>query len=415
MQTLTTTINAKADQCVKCGLCLPHCPTYRLFGNENESPRGRIALIQALANQQLPADPKLRQHLAHCLACRSCERVCPSGVRYGYLLDHSRQILQQQQALKGLKQRLARASLKVTTHKTWQRALQTGLYYYQISGLQGLLRISRLLKWLRLSRHDGLLPKMHPYRSFRTWYPARATRKGRLGLFIGCTGHLFDQQTLQDSIELLQRLGYEIIVPPQQTCCGALHQHQGDIDSARSLARQNIHAFADVDTIIYIASGCGAQLKAYSEYTWEDETQSRQTDAFAAQVREITAFLSNEALGQFCYKPLAQGIAIHTPCSLRNSLRQADASMAVLQHIPATRLTAIPTETGCCGAAGSYMLSQAELAGRIRQTSLDAIATLDAAIVTTTNVGCRLHLKAGLPDTYTLIHPVSLLVRQLDT
>lgn len=388
MSNLIPAINLKADQCVKCGLCLPHCPTYRLFQDENESPRGRIALMQALANQQIRADDKLGQHLAHCLGCRNCERVCPSGVDYGYLLDHGRQLLNQKFPVSGLKKYLNQTGLKLTQNKNAQRLLQSGLYYYQQSGLQTLLRVSGILKLLRINRFDSLIPTMQRYRAFKPNYPGDARTKGKLGLFVGCTGNLFDQSTLQKTIRLLQRLGYDVVAPQQQTCCGALHQHQGQIESASTLAMQNIRAFAGLDTIVYIASGCGAQLHEYSSLPWPDQGSSEQATFFAKNVKEITAFLSDEDLTSFQFKPLAKRVAIHTPCSMRNGLRQTDASMAVLKHIPELKMESIPAETGCCGAAGSYMISQAKLASVIRQTTLGAINHLHVDIVSTTNIGC---------------------------
>ena len=412
MSNVIPTINLKADQCVKCGLCLPHCPTYRLFEDENESPRGRIALIQALANRQIRADQKLRLHLAHCLGCKTCEQVCPSGVDYGYLLDHSRQLLNQQSPTGRLQRWLIQLGLLLVTNKNWQSRLHKTLYYYQKSGMQNLLRWSGILKLLRLSRYEGLLPEIS-YPDFKPGQVNQAPSKGRLGLFIGCTGELFDQQTLKDTIWLLQRLGYEVHIPVQQTCCGALHRHQGRIDSADSLARQNIQAFAGVDTIIYIASGCGAQLREYAALAWPDKEQAGQAESFARGVKEITAFLSADDLTPFHYQPLYKRVAIHTPCSMRNGLRQADASMKLLGHIPGLELASIPAETGCCGAAGSYMLSQPALASTFRERTLAAIAGLDVEIISTSNIGCGLHLAAGLPNTQRLMHPVSLLARQI--
>lgn len=413
MSKFITAINLKADQCVKCGLCLPHCPTYRLFQDENESPRGRIALMQALANQQIPVDDKLAGHLAHCLGCRNCERVCPSGVDYGYMLDHSRLVLNQLRPVTGLKKYLNQTGLKLTHNKNMQRVLQTALYYYQKSGVQTLLHISGILKLLRLHHLDRLIPAMHHYQAFKPSYPANAPARGKLGLFAGCTGHLFDQPTLLKTIRLLQKLGYEVVVPEQQTCCGALHQHQGQTASSQLLAMQNIRAFAGLDTIIYIASGCGVQLHEYSSLAWQDKETAGQADSFANSVKEITIFLSGEDLTLFQFKPLAKRLAIHTPCSMRNGLRQTDASLALLKHIPELQVASIPAGAGCCGAAGSYMLSQAKLARVIRQATLDAIQHLNADIVSTTNIGCGLHLKAGLSGKTVYTHPVSLLVNQI--
>lgn len=369
--------------------------------------------MQALANQQIQASDKLTAHLAHCLGCRNCERVCPSGVDYGYMLDHSRLLLNQLRPMTGLKKHLNQAGLKLTQSKNMQRTLQTALYYYQKSGMQALLRLSGILRLLHLRHVERLIPTIHRYYAFKPSYSATTPSKGKLGLFVGCTGHLFDQPTLQQTIHLLQKLGYEVVLPEQQTCCGALHQHQGQTEFTQALAMQNIRAFTELDTIVYIASGCGAQLHEYSSLAWPDKEAAGQAESFAKRVKEITAFLSEEDLTSFQFKPLTKRLAIHTPCSMRNGLRQTDASLALLKHIPLLQIESIPAETGCCGAAGSYMISQAKLSRIIRQTTLDAIDDLQVDIVSTTNIGCGLHLKAGWSGKTLYTHPVSLLVNQI--
>ena len=404
MSNVPTLINQKADQCVKCGLCLPHCPTYRLFEDENESPRGRIALIQALANQQIKPSDTLRRHLNHCLGCRNCERLCPSGVDYAFLLDHSRLMLNPKATIRGL---------GLTSNKTAQRVLQTLLYAYQRSGLQRLLRLSGILKLLHLQHLDALLPTIPPYQALKRDYPARGQSRGRLGLFTGCTGQLFDQVTLQKTIALLQHLGYEVVIPENQTCCGALHQHQGQIDSARALASRNLQAFEGLDTIIYIASGCGAQLHDYSKLFGADDSDYTRALTFTPTVKEVTTFLADEDLGSLHLTPLARRVAIHTPCSMRNALRGKDASHALLGHIPDLQIETIPAETGCCGAAGSYMITEASTAAAIRQTTLDAISQRKVDLVSTINIGCGLHLQAGLAGKTPYTHPVALFVGQV--
>ena len=370
--------------------------------------------MQALANGQIQATNMLDQHIAHCLGCQNCERVCPSGVDYGYLLDHSRQLLRKQNPMHGLRKHISQIGLKLARHRRGLRYLQWGIYFYQKTGLQRLFRISGLLQLLRLKRFDRLLPRITSYQAFESQYPAvTPSSKGRLGLFIGCTGNLFDQSTLQQTIRLLQGLGYEVVVPPQQTCCGALHQHQGQLETANSLAKQNIQAFAELDTLIYIASGCGAQLRNYARLSWPDAHSTEQAKSFSKQTREITAFLSDEDLSAFQFRPLNRRVAIHTPCSMRNGLRQLDASATLLANIPQLKTLAIPADTGCCGAAGSYMLSQGSLADAIRQNTLDVITDFHADIVSTTNIGCGLHIHAGLNNKTSYTHPVSLLVNQI--
>lgn len=386
-------------------MCLPVCPTYQIFEDENESPRGRIALIQGVINNQIKPDQKLHQHIDHCLTCRACERICPSGVKYSSLLDHGKQILNQDKKYSGLKKYFVRLGLKLSTSKNWQRGLQSLLYLYQRLGLQRLFRTTGLLFLLRLSRLDKLIPPVPRFRHLLTKKPDNPS-KGKIGLFTGCTGNLFDQQTLLDTIYLLEKLGYEVVIPENQTCCGALHQHQGELEEAGRLSHQNIRAFKGLDTIIYIASGCGAQLKEYGKLS--------EPDNFATRCLEICQFLSKEDLSKIKLVPLPDTVCIHTPCSMRNALRLTDASYSLLNHIPDINLTNLPEDVGCCGAAGSYMLSQPELAQKVREKTLSAFKQIQPAIITTTNIGCHLHLNNGLSAKIKLMHPVSLLVRQIE-
>lgn len=394
------TILDKADQCVKCGLCLPHCPTYRLFEDENESPRGRIALMQGLVSEQISTSPPLKQHLAHCLGCRSCEKICPSGVEYGFLLDQIRQRPDLQSNLKGL---------GLTTNRSAQRWLQSLLYLYQKSGLQLLLRSSGVLSLFRLQHLEKLLPEIRRYRELKTHSPTKGTSRGKVGLFVGCTGHLFDQKTLENTLSILQRLGFEVIIPPDQTCCGALHQHQGANETARNLAEQNIQAFTKLDTIIYIASGCGAQLHEYPTL----HPDLPQAKAISKKTIEIMTFLSGQDLSVFQFAALNQKVLVHTPCSMRNGLRSPDKTQNVLTHIPEMTIEYLPADFGCCGAAGSYMINQPKLAASFRQPVLDAIQNQGADIVTSINVGCGLHINSGLPPSIHFTHPINLIAEQI--
>jgi len=390
-------LNLKADQCVKCGLCLPHCPTYRIYENENESPRGRIALIQGLINEQFPVSHRLKEHLDHCLSCLACERVCPSGVKYGELLDHAKQSLSKKHTTNRY---LVTQGLRLAKNKSAQKRLQNLLFIYQRSGLQALLRL------FKLSSVEKITRGVSAYKAFST---SNQTKSKKLGLFTGCTGHMFDQQTIKDCIFLLEKLGYEVVIPEQQTCCGALHQHNGEMDTARELASKNLAAFTGLNTVVYVASGCGAQLRQYHTQTETHPSTQSDNPAFI----EICQFLSKEDLSQFKFRAFPQSVSVHTPCSMRNALRQKDPSPDILKMIPDIRLNEIPAETGCCGAAGSYMLSQPALAATVRQATLDVIENHASQAVTTSNIGCRLHLSAGLPNKIDTMHPVSLLVKQL--
>jgi len=406
-----------ADQCVKCGLCLPHCPTYRLKQDENESPRGRIALLQGLAQGQLAPGSVLRQHIASCLDCRNCERVCPAGVRYERLLDDGRQLLVQQSS-SGVQRKLRQLGLAPMASPARMRWLNRLLRLYQRSGLQRLARASGLLTLLKLAQWENLLPQsLRPFQSFATHHEAKTPLRGRVALFIGCLGNTLEQETIHAAITLLTRLGIEVDVVPGQGCCGALAMHNGETTAANQLAKHNLKAFSPdkVDAIVYCASGCGAQLKAYAEYPWDTEDESEQASRFAAHSQEITAFLAQLDWPQSLqFSRSDQHIAVHEPCSQRNALRQQDVAMSLLRRIPGLHLTSLRGNDQCCGSAGSYMLTQPDIAQHLRQSKLDAAEEANVDLIATINPGCALFLNAGLRGTgKQVLHPVQILVQHL--
>lgn len=414
---LANDILRDADRCVKCGLCAPHCPTYGKTQDENDSPRGRVALMQGLASGQLPPEGKLIMHLDRCLACRACEHVCPSGVAYGRLLDETRALLAERRP----PPRRVRLALDgLVTQRKRLRAVGTLLRIYQRSGLQRLARASRLLRVLGLETAEAQLPRLPPSTRWQPYYaPAGATR-GRVALFLGCVAELADSPTLLAAIRVLNRLGYGVLVPAAQGCCGALHQHSGAAAQARALAAANVRAFADLDVnaIVYTASGCGAQLAEYAQLAWEDPALAEQARRLGQSVMDISQFLAQiDWPDDLDIAPLAAQVAVHDPCSLTHVLRQPHAPYQLLRRIPGLRVAALPDNARCCGAAGSYMLTQPEMAAALRADKLAALDTLRPDYLATSNLGCALHLAAGLRaagSPVEVVHPVVLLDRQMD-
>lgn len=395
---------AKADQCVKCGICLPHCPTYRITQNEGDSPRGRIMLMQGLATGLVGAEPALQAHLDGCLTCRACEAVCPAEVPYGELIDSVREVLQK---LAPARNRVARAMAWVLVRKPLRFLFAALLGLYQKLGLQWLVRNSGVLGRGRLARLESLLPKIH-------WPLLPRSSAGgaqTVALFANCTSPLVEPETLKAAVKLLSRAGCSVSAPGDQTCCGALHQHAGLARGAQSCAQKNLRAFAEAEVVIGIASGCSAQLMEYSKLLGGEAA-----GIFAGKNRDLHSFLAQPPQrARLRFKPLSARALLHTPCTLRNVLRDTVSVTTLLGMIPQLEVQSL--QSGCCGAAGSYFLTQPDMADRLLEPLLERIRREQPDYVLSSNVGCSMHLAAGLRRARLRIpvwHPARLLARQLD-
>ena len=401
-------IKHEADRCVLCGLCLPHCPTYGQSRDENESPRGRIALMRAVANGELAMSATVQRHLDNCLLCRACEAKCPSRVNYARMVDASRATFAPPELTPE-----ARLVDELASDKALRRQRQKQWWLAEKSGLRFLGRQLGITRLLGLERLERLAPPMaRPGRWPDYAPPTTAKKRGDVALFSGCFGEMFDQQTLRSALTLLNRLGFGVHMPASQGCCGALHHHQGDADTAQQLAQANIEAFnaLDVEAIITTASGCGSHLAEYGQFGDEGAGVGR-------KVCDISEFLSTiEWPKEAGLTPLHKRVAVHEPCSLRNVQKASSFPYKLLEKIPGLELIPLPGNEQCCGGAGSYMLEHADRAARLRQPKLEALARIGADILVTSNIGCSLHIGAGMRAEgrhLELIHPVTLLARQL--
>ena len=360
-----------ADLCVKCGQCLSSCPTYVLQGNEVESPRGRISLIQGLLKGTLDSsDPALRTHLDHCLGCGNCETSCPSGVNYLNLLDQAR-------AFKQLSA-IPAWQLAVFSNRNW---LQTSVAASKLLPKTALKLLPDLFENAAESRpadpseaiNFGLFPLDKPI--------------GRVALFVGCVGSLIDASAINLTWQLLVKAGYEVIIPDNQTCCGAMHRHEGYADRADRYLNQNLDCFNahELDHILYFASGCGAQLHQFGEQ-------------FTAKVIEVTAFISGiEAIKTFRADNTST-IALHSPCSLRNQTTAWPMMLDLLKSILGDQLIELPENDMCCGSAGLHQLKYPDIASSLLQPKLDALAELKPDILLTSNTGCAMHFAKGIEN-----------------
>jgi glycolate oxidase iron-sulfur subunit len=264
-----------------------------------------------------------------------------------------------------------------------------------------------------------LLPNLQKPVHWREYYPPTGNAKGNVALFTGCISDVVDQTTLQAAIRVLNHFGYGVYVPGKQVCCGALHLHNGESDQARTLAAANLTAFnpLNVQAIITTSSGCGVMLSEYAKLPWLSTPEQESIRLFERKIMDISTFLYETGWPEDVpLKPLEDDIAIHDPCSLRRILRQHDNPQHLLKRIPGIRLQPLPGNTQCCGAAGSYMITHPEMADRLRDDKLRALDSTSTNTVVTSNIGCALHLAAGLRKTgrnVEVVHPVVLLDRQL--
>lgn len=402
-------IQTMADQCVKCGLCLPYCPTYRLTEDENESPRGRIALTQALVGELGPTK-KLSQHLENCLSCRHCERVCPAHVEYGKLITTTRQAISQAPTSPVKHSLKTRLLSKIVTSRSLLSLVGKSLWAIDRTGLRLLARYTGLSFILGLSPLDKLLPKVPRQSAFAPHYKSTQSRQGQVGLFLGCLSQWCDKKTTQSSIYVLNQLGFDVHIPRKQGCCGAMAMHQGDLNQGQKLLSNNADAFAEpIDALITTASGCGSMLKEANIYFNDDKYHH-----LAELVTDISHFVAPK-LGQLTLKQLNLKVAVHTPCTLKNCMQESDDPIKLLQAIPGITISTLPSNDSCCGSAGSYMLENPMWAKALVHKLLDAVDP-EVDMIATSNIGCALHLQAALREKHLkieVVHPIVLLAMAL--
>ena len=382
-------------RCVKCAMCTASCPSYHLNYNENYSPRGRITLIQGLLKGDLTSSKTLKSSLYSCLLCRACESVCPSNVPFAALMDASRTLLKQQKVIY--------LFLKIfLLHSTGKKIFRWLFMGYQKLGLQWFLDKSSFLNLTGLKRLTFFLPQTLETTSWQEKYPAIGHKKGTVGLFIGCMSGFFDTKTVNAAIKVLTVCGYDVLIPPQQTCCGAIHQHAGELKKASQLAIKNSAVFnlADMDHIVYLATGCADQMQQY------------QNSSFTSKLVELCEFLE---MIQF-YKTIKladchKKIMVHYPCSSSFVVHKNKTYKQLLRRIPKLNFVEMP-QTSCCGAAGTFMLTHGSAADTLGNEKAQQIIKSNADLVTTINIGCMIHLQARLKDLakpIEVIHPAVLL------
>ena len=389
-----------ADRCVMCGLCLPHCPTFNIKRNEADSPRGRLLLMRALAERQLEADQTMQAHFESCLHCLQCERVCPAQVPYGRLIDTAKQLLRTQHHARALPWWL-RGLVTYDRFRRWATSL---VACYQQSGLQAWLRRVSLFRRLRLARWDAMLPSPSALLQPTTDQTIPQAPDKEVVLLSGCIASVCDSNTLEASRGLLVAAGFGVRV--HSGCCGALHQHSGSPEQAQTVLNKTAQAFGAKQPIVTCASGCAVQLQQYAGDS-------------AARHWDIHAFLLKHA-HQLRFKALAETVALHTPCTMRNILKQEALPRRLLERIPHLSVVPLATQQACCGAAGLHILHQQAQGQALADDTIAAMREIGretgAKRLLTSNIGCAMHLRRAAFEHKLEIevsHPALLLYQQL--
>jgi Fe-S oxidoreductase len=389
-------------RCVHCGLCLSACPTYTHLGVETESPRGRIAYMKAVHEGRLGISDRVVSHWEMCLQCRACEAVCPSGVPYGRIMEHTRaQVLAQDKQgdnLKRISRLFLRAALPHPKRLRWGAHLVRA---YQHSGIQKLVRRSRVLKVL--SGHADELEAQFPVMGRQFFgpsgliYRAKGEKKVKVGLLSGCVMPLMQGSTMHAAVRVLNRNGCDVVVPVGQGCCGALNLHAGDLETGRKLARRNIDVFleAGVDRIVTASAGCGSSMKEYHELLMNDPQYADKARQFSELTEDITEFLVSLPLDPPKAR-LDRRVTYQDPCHLAHAQRITQEPRAILKAISGLQLVEMEQAAMCCGSAGFYSLVQPDLAGKILDTKLKNVMATGAEQVITANPGCMMQIEMGL-------------------
>ncbi|MFZ3214594.1 MAG: (Fe-S)-binding protein [Candidatus Acidiferrales bacterium] len=409
------------SRCVHCGLCANNCPTYRLWGREADSPRGRIRQMALVDQGRLELGETFVTHIDRCLNCRNCESVCPSGVEYGKILELARAQIEQKYK-RPLLSRIARDFVyrRLLPYPGRIAAAARGLKIYQRSGLAAVTRGSGILRLLGLQDREKLMPRIDAdffFGELGKTFPAKGERRARVAFFAGCIAQVTFSELNRATIRVLQANGCEVVVPASQSCCGALAAHAGVRDVARDLARRNFEAFLadDFDAIITNAAGCGSTLKEYPHLFAADDPAHARALQFTAKMRDVTEFLADLGLSA-PLRPLPLRVTYQDSCHLVHGQKIREAPRQLLQAIPGLEYVEMPLADQCCGSAGVYNVTETATALELLDRKMDAVGQTKAQVIATANPGCILQLRAGTALRRTgqeVLHVVELLDRAL--
>ncbi len=404
--------------CMHCGMCLPVCPTYELTKMERHSPRGRIRMIKAVAEGELDITENFIESIEFCLNCQACVTACPAGVEYGQLVEAAHFNIEERKRRKKEVPFLKKLLLGWLFLK--QRRLRIVgflMFIYQKTGLEFIIQKSGLLKVFSKQLHDMsyMLPDLHKRHSY-PYFTASNNGKPdavKVGVLTGCVQDIFFNRVNHDTIKVLAYNGYHVYVPQKQQCCGSVHGHNGELDTARNLAKRLIDQFNDahVDYVVINSAGCGSFMKQYDEFLKDDVAYADKAARFAEKVLDIS-----ELLTKVGFKPpggiLDLSLTYHEPCHLTHGQKVKEAPRTLLNAIPGLRFVELPESDWCCGSAGIYNITHYDASMKLLERKMNNIKSSGADYVVTGNPGCLLQLMYGshkFKNDVTILHPVTVL------
>ena len=409
------------DSCIHCGFCLSTCPSYRVIGKEMDSPRGRIYLMDAINQGEVAIDTTTSQHFDSCLGCLACVTTCPSGVQYDQLIASTRPQVERN-LTRSLPDRLIRTLIfNLFPYPNRLRNLLPPLWLYQVSGLQKLLRKTKILDKLapRLAAMEAILPKVtdSAWRGdFPEVIPAIGKKRYRVGMILGCVQQLFFSPVNEATARVLTANGCEVVIPGSQGCCAALPAHQGQEAQALALAKKMIDSFIDqdLDAVIINAAGCGHTLKEYGHILENDPEYQDKAVEFSRKVKDVQEFLAEVKLTAELH-PLSSGelnLVYQDACHLLHGQKISLQPRQLLKQIPGVKLREPVDASLCCGSAGIYNMLQPETADELGRQKANNLVNTGASIIASPNPGCSLQIQKHLDrqdSEIKLLHPIELL------
>lgn len=410
------------QQCMHCGLCLPTCPTYTATKHERNSPRGRISLMRAIADDQLPVTRQFGEEMYFCLGCLACMTACPAGVNYAELFERARADVETHGVLNNTKRDLIRAFAVKWLFMDLERLklVGTAMRLYQQLGFQTVLRRSGILKLLPaiLRELEQMTPDIQPQFSESLIAPvtlAKGQRKYRVAMLVGCAQDLIYSDINRDTVEVLAENGCEVVTPPRQSCCGSLHAHNGEWTLAQQLARKQLDQFppGEFDAIISNAGGCGSHLKHYAKLLEGDARYAQAAHEWDSKLKDVNEFLAEIGARRPTASNLpSQVVTYHESCHLAHGQKITEQPRMLLGLIPNLKLVELPESAWCCGSAGIYNIIQPVMANDLLRRKLAHIRSTGAENVATANPGCLLQLVNGAKQQgwkLRVAHPVTFL------